>query len=449
MKNFITKAAILSVFVSGAFLYSPLPAYAEDAGTIKAQLEQELADIEAQIKDFENQLSKTQGEKKTLTNAINRLRADQDKIRLQIKATTLKINDINQKLTVTEKEITRTKARKDRLAEQIGVVLRYLNTQDQQILLESLSAQGGLAEVSQNIENYSKTFFALASLTNETKALSEALTKQQDAYETAQNDAEKLLSMKSAQQNELNNRLSEQRSLLEQTKGQESNYQQVLADARARATQIRNRIYEMVGGNKQITFAQAVEIAEWVGKATNVRPAFLLAVLTQESSLGKNVGTCNRAGDPPEKGWRVVMKPDRDQEPFLKITGDLGLDPDTTPVSCPMKDSKGKQFGWGGAMGPAQFIPSTWMGYTKKITAITGKTPNPWDITDAFVAAAVKLGADGANAQTEKGEWTAAMKYFAGSVNLKYRFYGDNVAKTTAKYLEEMEQIKTASFSGN
>jgi predicted nucleic acid-binding Zn-ribbon protein len=449
MKNFLKKAAILSVFISGAFLHSPLPAYAEDANTIKAQLEQELADIEAQIKDFENQLSKTQGEKKTLTNAINRLRADQDKIRLQIKATTLKINDIEQKLTVTGKEITKTKARKDRLADQIGVILRHLNVQDEQILVESLSAKGGLAEVSQNVESYSRMFFALAALTNETKALNEALEKQQDAYETAQDDAEKLLSMKSAQQNELNNRLSEQRTLLEQTKGQESNYQQSLADARARAAQIRNRIYEMVGGNKQITFAQAVEIAEWVGKATNVRPAFLLAVLTQESSLGKNVGTCNRAGDPPEKGWRVVMKPDRDQEPFLKITGDLGLDPDTTPVSCPMKDSKGKQFGWGGAMGPAQFIPSTWMGYTKKISAITGKTPNPWDITDAFVAAAVKLGADGATAQTEKGEWTAAMKYFAGSVNLKYRFYGDNVAKTTAKYLEEMEQIKTASFSQN
>ena len=30
-----------------------------------------------------------------------------------------------------------------------------------------------------------------------------------------------------------------------------------------------------------------------------MRPAFLLAILTQESDLGKNVGTCNRAGDPP------------------------------------------------------------------------------------------------------------------------------------------------------
>jgi len=30
------------------------------------------------------------------------------------------------------------------------------------------------------------------------------------------------------------------------------------------------------------------------------------------------------------------MKPDRDQNPFLQITQKLGMDPDSTPVSCPM-----------------------------------------------------------------------------------------------------------------
>jgi len=42
------------------------------------------------------------------------------------------------------------------------------------------------------------------------------------------------------------------------------------------------------------------------------------------------------------------MKPDRDQEPFLAITKELGRDPDMTPVSCPMRDKNGKRIGWGG-----------------------------------------------------------------------------------------------------
>jgi len=37
-------------------------------------------------------------------------------------------------------------------------------------------------------------------------------------------------------------------------------------------------------------------------------------------------------------------------------------------------------------MGPAQFIPSTWMGYKDKVAALTGKNPpNPWDIRDKTV----------------------------------------------------------------
>ena len=68
-------------------------------------------------------------------------------------------------------------------------------------------------------------------------------------------------------------------------------------------------------------------------------------------------------------------------------------------------------------MGPAQlFLPLGWV--TKSVSNLTGKTPaNPWDIRDAFTAAAIKLTGDGANG-TDKGR-NAAMKYFAGSINLK------------------------------
>lgn len=133
------------------------------------------------------------------------------------------------------------------------------------------------------------------------------------------------------------------------------------------------------------------------------------------------------------------MKPERDQAPFQQITTDLGMDPDITPVSCPMKDSKGRQVGWGGAMGPAQFIPSTWMGYKDRVAAITGKMANPWDIRDAFIASALKLRAGGAG--TVEGEWAAAMRYFSGGTNTRYRFYGDNVVKTANEYQADIDAL--------
>jgi hypothetical protein len=156
--------------------------------------------------------------------------------------------------------------------------------------------------------------------------------------------------------------------------------------------------------------------------------------------LGQNVGTCNRAGDPPTKSYKVVMHPTRDQPIFLDITNNLGLNAETTPISCPMHDKQGNQIGWGGAMGPAQFIPSTWKGYAGKVSAITGKSANPWDIRDAFLAAAIKLANDGA--KTESGEWAAAMRYFSGSTNSKYSFYGDSVVAKTEQYQADIDQIK-------
>ena len=133
------------------------------------------------------------------------------------------------------------------------------------------------------------------------------------------------------------------------------------------------------------------------------------------------------------------MKPDRDQEPFQTITSELGLPIDTTPVSCPMHNKDGSQLGWGGAMGPAQFIPSTWMGYRAKVTAVTGKAANPWDIRDAFLAAAIKLKDGGAG--TQSGEWAAAMRYFSGGTNPAYSFYGDNVVATAAQYASDIAKL--------
>jgi hypothetical protein len=94
-------------------------------------------------------------------------------------------------------------------------------------------------------------------------------------------------------------------------------------------------------------------------------------------------------------------------------------------------------------MGPAQFIPSTWVCYAGYINSVTGKCtnsagtgvwsydpsadrvgsltgnhpPSPWNPEDAFMAAAVYLTDDGAAKQTTTAEFKAAMCYLAGCGN--------------------------------
>ena len=164
-------------------------------------------------------------------------------------------------------------------------------------------------------------------------------------------------------------------------------------------------------------------------------------------NLGENVGTCNRAGDPESKSWKNIMPGpndgDRsyrdDQTIFLQITKELGLDPNTTPLSCPIGG------GWGGAMGPSQFIPTTWMSYKNQIAGVTGNNPpNPWVPVDAFTATSLLLKDLGAAAGTFSAERQAALRYYAGGNWNKPQnaFYGDSVMRIAEGYDRQIQILQ-------
>lgn len=436
------KIAFISILTLGAVMSTPHFVLAEtDIAAQQAQLEQDLAAVQAQIDALQGQIAVTKGEKNTLANKLKQLQQEQSTLKLQIKAAALELTQVQQQLATTEKKITSNIAQQERLKVQIGELLRLVNKQDRELPIFKLARTGGWSDAFIETVNYQTLLKNVAIVTNETKKLAGELSEQKNTYSEQEDDAAHILSVTKMQQGALTEKVSEQNSLLKQTQGKEADYQKLLVDNQKQAAAIKSRMYELLGGGKQIDFGEAVTIAKWVSsQISGVEPAFLLAILTQESSLGKNVGTCNRLNDPPEKSWKVIMKPSRDQEPFKTITTELGRNIDITPVSCPMKNKDGSQLGWGGAMGPAQFIPSTWIGYKDKVSKITGKAADPWDIRDAFIAAGLLLKANGANG-TDDGYWKAAMRYFSGGTNTKYRFYGDNVLKTTEKYRDDIKEL--------
>lgn len=405
----------------------------------KTELERQLAEIEKQIADYQKELGAIKGEKNTLQNKIKQLQKQQAAINLQIKSTNLQIAVLGNQLRDTKSAIDVNIAKSERLKEQMARYIRVIHENDNDPVLYALVSQNSLADALDEAEKYLQMSASLRGLLEETLQIKNELDKQAQTLAEQQEEAKDLLAIKVLQQQQLTGSMNEQNNLLTETKGKEANYQLVLSNTQKKAAEIRNRLYQLLGVSAQITFGQAAQIAQWASGLTGVRAAFLLAILTQESNLGKNVGTCNRPGDDPEKSWRAIMKPNRDHEPFLAITAELGMDPDVTPVSCPMRDSRGNRIGWGGAMGPAQFIPSTWMGYKEQVSAITGKMASPWDIRDAFIAAAVKLKAGGAGAK--EGEWAAAMRYFSGSTNLRFRFYGDNVVALANQYQNDIDSM--------
>jgi membrane-bound lytic murein transglycosylase B len=230
--------------------------------------------------------------------------------------------------------------------------------------------------------------------------------------------------------------------LLALSKAQQQNYQSEITKRQAKAAQIRSALFSL-RDTSAIPFGKALEYATVSGNATGVRPAFLLAILTQESNLGQNVGTCFVTDFTTGDGKKIssgafvsgVMKPSRDVQPFLRITAALGRDPASTRVSCPLST------GYGGAMGPSQFIPSTWELFQSRIAAaLNVSATDPWEPRHAFMASSIYLGDLGANAQTYSAERNAACKYYSGracgvSGNT---FYGDQVMAKAASIQKDM-----------
>ncbi|MFH8558866.1 NlpC/P60 family protein [Streptomyces celluloflavus] len=66
---------------------------------------------------------------------------------------------------------------------------------------------------------------------------------------------------------------------------------------------------------------------------------------------------------------------------------------------------------YAGAVGPMQFLPSTFKGYAYPVPPGGADPPTPWDATDAVYAAARMLCANGAKSGTGKGVYKAIYSY--------------------------------------
>jgi membrane-bound lytic murein transglycosylase B len=139
----------------------------------------------------------------------------------------------------------------------------------------------------------------------------------------------------------------------------------------------------------------AVTLAE---KKTNVRKEFLFAVLDKETDLGRFTGGCT---------YEKSKMGSTNLNYFKEICDDLGYNYKKMKVSCALS------YGIGGAMGVAQFMPSTWMGYKDSIASKTGNDPaDPWKLEDGIMGMALYLKNKGGDKKS--GEYQAAAMYYCG-----------------------------------
>jgi hypothetical protein len=273
--------------------------------------------------------------------------------------------------------------------------------------------------------------------------------EQKNALENKQETEAEMKHIQELQKQEIEDKEKQKSKILTTTKGQEAQYQQLLKAQQKTAAELRNALFSLLGGGGGIPLPKAVELAKYAESKTGVSAAMILAILEQETNLGSNLGSC--AYD-DIKGNRPAMNPDRDVPIYQVIATTVGFDARSRQVSCPIIQG-GVRVGWGGAMGPSQFIPSTWAIYGGEVNtgsgwvysessdAIrhingTGLPANPFDNKDAFLATALLLRDNGATGSFASDR-LAALRYYAGwggANNPANAFYGDGVMNRKAKF---------------
>jgi len=189
------------------------------------------------------------------------------------------------------------------------------------------------------------------------------------------------------------------------------------------------------------------EAVEFASGKTGVPKGVLYGFLTQESGRGKNVGQCSYAdvkkvsiAGYKKYGKRYQKSIDTlyyREKLFNNIIDDLGYKSKKVSCTIPFSSAGPNQ---GGAMGAAQFMSDTWggsdgrHGYVPQISSMTGHSkPDPWDITDAVVAMAIKIRSAGGTSDSNSAIKKAVINYYGA--------YSENYYKTVVYWAKNYKTL--------
>lgn len=460
-------------FLIGGFSFVSFVKAQELTPQQRAQLEAELAQTQREIEEQEKIIADLKQKQKTIGGDITILTAQIKQAEAVLKQKNSTIKKLSTEINAKTQRINSLVSRIERGKISLAELIRRTNEIDDYSLPEAMLSNENFSEFFGDLDSFNsiqrdlqELFFAIREAKTETEKEKKALDEKKNQEE----DAKYIIEQK---RKEVARNEAEKKQLLAVVNKTKAVQDTILAQKQAKAEQIRVTLFGLRDA-EAIPFATALAYAETASRATGVRPALILAILTQETNLGKNIGSCyvkdlqtgDGAGKNTGRIFEQVMysrtdNPNRpnDTIPFESITSRLGKSWSVTPVSCPIDPyGDGKYYsgrGFGGGMGPSQFIPSTWESFKKRIAKVFGidaDQANPWNAQHAITATAIYLADLGASTGTYTNERTAACKYYSGKTCFSSSgkanvglTYGNEVLKKAEAIQVNIDFLKSVS----
>jgi peptidoglycan hydrolase CwlO-like protein len=356
-------------------------------------------EIKDDISDIEKKLQKEQSAKARLEAQLRIIQSSVNATQEQIQETENLIQEIQASISRKEGEIKELSDKIDFQKIALRSLIQELYYQKKSPTAGFLLDQGSAFSLVRGTDRTTTLEQKLVELISDIEGSKIKVAKEKESLAENQGDHEKLLKAKEVQQQRL---IADK----QETQGDISEKDATIGELNAKLGKLRSDLSSLLG--EDLSTDDIVEAAKIAGKATGVRKDFILGELVVETDLGRFTGGCT---------YKNIRMKSADKTEFLKIASELekayGGNYKNKKLSC----SPG--YGYGGAMGVAQFMPTTWKGYKSYISSATGHNPpDPWNIIDGVMGMAKKLANGGAT--SKGGERLASKRYFCGGPSSPY-----------------------------
>ena len=405
----------------------------------KVELEAQIRAIESEIAGLDQELVQVQGRKKTLQSEVTRLNNEIKRSELTIKGLNLSVAQTQNSIDLRVVSIREAEIRVAKQKQSLSEYLRIIYKTDNLSLVELLLVKKDLSQFFQEVSALEDVQQDINKSLDDLAVLKGQLSEEKSELEDKREELLSLRALAQIQKKNVQTQKNQKDQLLKVTQGQEANYQKTIQAKKRDIAAIKSQIQYL--GKTGVSAEDAVKYATLAAQRTGIRTAFLLGLLEVETGRRYEEGIITAGSHTGNGNWRVDLyqcyinlgKPstaEKQKKAFLDITARLGYDPEEKAVS------RRPSYGCGGAMGPAQFLPTTWLLFENKVARLTGHNPpDPWSVEDAFTAAALYLADAGATAKTQTAELRAAKAYISGSPSCtKYicNFYSREVLRIAA-----------------
>lgn len=385
-----------------------------------------LSEIDQEIKKLQSDIAKENSNQQTISGEINRLTGEINKTSTAIQKKSSLIANIKNDIVGKEKSLAQLNEKLAREKESLEKILRKRYELGDTTLFEFILSSESISTFYEDAPSFSYIQASLSDSFEIIDNLKVEIYGQKSELEAKKKEEDAAKYGLQVEKNKIESQKKDRDQALTISEAVEASYAELKRQREAEAARIRAELIKFQGSgitSRSISFGEAYDYAKAASRKTGVDPAFIMAIMQQETGFGNNVGGCYlRNGETGEgiyissgKTSQRNMVPGHFAD-FVAITASLGRDWKTTPISCAIVRADGSYYGYGGAMGYTQFIPGTWMLVEKRVRSYLGTgIADPWNPEHAVMATAVFMqdkGAAGSPSSNYNAYYNAACRYY-------------------------------------